>query len=391
MKNFIEKYRSWYAQHMQTRMAKIANREESFIRDLRNMESPRFPIPTVVPIVLAWSILILFPLIFLNSSPDKQPLELSRLLMYFIPIILSAIVFSINQRFLVGKLFLKKRYFYYVISNVGLLLFLIFIKDAIDFVARNETYHGWKYFFTTYCFSLSRQGQDFGWLSLVIFVLVVVVVCFVSVLFKLSTRQILIAFLHRDQERNKLQYELDFLKNQLSPHFLFNTLNNISALIQIDPKRAEKSMNKLSSLLRVMLYQTADETISVKDDVDILEKYADLEKLRLPENFDLQINVQIENNDFKIAPLIVMPLVENAMKHSLNPKEKCFAHIFIEQKENTFTFISRNTFFPRKSSPKASGLGLSTFRNRLDLIYMGRYRYEAGVKDGVYECKLVIG
>ena len=187
-----------------------------------------------------------------------------------------------------------------------------------------------------------------------------------------------------------MQYEIEYIKNQLSPHFLFNTLNNISALIQIDPKRAESSMNKLSQLLRMMLYQVKDKYIPLQEDVEILQKYADLEKLRLDESFDFVFNVNLENPKMMIEPLLVMPLMENAMKHCVNPNGKSFAHISITQASGDLHFHSENSNFPRKSSRKGSGLGLSTFEKRLDLIYLGSYEYSVNIVDGVYISDLII-
>lgn len=203
-------------------------------------------------------------------------------------------------------------------------------------------------------------------------------------------RQILRTFIRREQKRAELQYELDFLKNQLSPHFLFNTLNNISALVQIDPKRAESSIDKLSKLLRVTLYQTSEDLITIKEEVDILQKYADLEKLRLDDSFDFKFEVSLENPNAKIAPLIAMPLMENAIKHSLNPNGKSFAHISIIQTHNEFFFKAVNSNFPRKSQPKMGGLGLSTFKKRLDLLYLDKYSYTTSIQNGTYISNLKI-
>ena len=171
---------------------------------------------------------------------------------------------------------------------------------------------------------------------------------------------------------------------RISFSYLFNTLNNISALIRIDAKKAESSMEKLSKLLRVMLYQTSDQYISLQEDVDILQKYAALERLRFDDSFDFKFDTQLENPERKIDPLLVMPLVENAIKHCVNPQGGSFVHIRIVQKGDDFEFYSENSNFPRKSQRKSSGLGLVMFEKRLALLYGGRYEYSKSVKDGVY-------
>ena len=101
-------------------------------------------------------------------------------------------------------------------------------------------------------------------------------------------------------------------------------------------------------------------------------KYADLEKLRLDESFDFVFDVKLENPNLMIEPLLMMPLMENAMKHCVNPDGKSFAHIFIEQKDDVLYFRAENSNFPRKSKSKSSGLGLATFQKRLELMYKDR-------------------
>ena len=124
--------------------------------------------------------------------------------------------------------------------------------------------------------------------------------------------------------------------------------------------------------------------------MEILQKYADLEKLRLDESFDFVFDVKLDNPNMMIEPLLMMPLMENAMKHCVNPNGKSFAHISITQAGDVLHFHSENSNFPRKSSRKGSGLGLSTFEKRLDLIYMGAYEYSVNIVDDVYISDLII-
>ena len=286
------------------------------------------------------------------------------------------------------QLVFKKRYALYFVCNSILVVATLFFREVAFFVMERTPNEGISDFFSSYCFSFFLG--HFGVWPVISFTILVAFVCVLCVLYHVMFRQIVRAFILREQKRSELQYELDFLKNQLSPHFLFNTLNNISALIQIDPKRAESSMNKLSQLLRMMLYQVKDKYITLQEDVDILQKYADLEKLRLDEGFDFVFKVELENPKLMIEPLLMMPLMENAMKHCVNPNGKSFAHITITQMENEIHFHSENSNFPRKSGRKNGGLGLTTFEKRLDLIYSGSYEYSVNIVDDVYISDLII-
>ena len=349
-----------------------------------------YPFPPFVPIVLAWIFIILFPLAFILDPTFTTSLDMStqKIIGFYLPLLATALIFFINQRILVRSCIFKRHYVRYFIYNSFLLIGLLLLREVALFLTDRSAGEGIADFFTSYCFSAIKG--HFSFQTVIIFTLMVSFVCITSVFYNIVLRQTLKAFLQREKKNVELQYELDFLKNQLSPHFLFNTLNNISALITIDPKRAEESMAKLSKLLRVMLYQTSDATITIKEEIDILQKYAELEKLRLDESYDLKFILNLEDENFQIAPLIAMPLVENAIKHSVNPNGKSFAHISITQAGNKITFETENSNYPRKAKSNAGGLGLATFKKRLDLLYTSRYRYETGVEGDVYRSKLEI-
>ncbi len=368
-------------------------RSEKYLMDLLKEEtkSSNYPIPPFVPLLLIWLFVMLFPLAtFLDPAVITSPKINARgVVGFYVPLITTTLIFLINQKFLVPSCIFKKHYIPFVIHNALLVIGAIFVREVAFFLIERNPGEGITYFFTSYCFS-NMKGGHFSFITVILFSILVGFVCGISVLYNIVLRHTLRAFLQREQKSMALQYELDFLKNQLSPHFLFNTLNNISALIQFDPKRAEESMAKLSKLLRVMLYQTSDSTIPIKEEIDILRKYADLEKLRLDSSYDLQFNVELEDENFLIAPLIAMPLVENTIKHSVNPNGKSFAHISIEQKGNTAIFRTENSNFPRKKKSNEGGLGLATFKKRLDLLYNGRYEYKTETVDGTYKATLTI-
>jgi LytS/YehU family sensor histidine kinase len=301
---------------------------------------------------------------------------------------MTILIFLLNQKYFVPRCIFNRRYILYFVCNSFAVGVALFFREVIFFLIDRAPGDGIAFFFNNYCFSFAK-GHFTGW-TVLSFAFFVALVCIICVIYHIMLRQIIKAFIQREQKRSKIQYELDFLKNQLSPHFLFNTLNNISALISIDPKRAEKSMTQLSSLLRVTLYQTSDEFIPIQEDVNILQKYADLEKLRLDESFDFKFDVRLDNPDFKIAPLISMPLMENSIKHSVGVTGKNFAHISIVQNGDSVTFTAENSNHPHKSKSRSSGLGLATFQKRLELTYMGRYEYTVEQDSDTYRCKLSI-
>ena len=367
-------------------------RNEKKVREL--LESDReliqFPIPMFMPTLLVWLFMIIFPLVLIldPSNASKTSVNMNNLAAYYFPLMSTLFIFFLNQKYLVPFFIFKKRYALYFAGNAVLVFAALFLREVMFFFTERMPNEGVREFFNLYCFSFLKG--HFGLGTVLVFVILVSLVCLLCVVYHLMVRQIVRAFVLREQKRSELQYELDFLKNQLSPHFLFNTLNNISALIQIDSKRAESSMNKLSQLLRMMLYQVKDKYIALQEEVDILQKYADLEKLRLDESYDFVFDVQLENPNLMIEPLLMMPLMENAMKHCVNPNGKSFAHVSIVQKGDVLHFHSENSNFPRKSSRKTSGLGLATFEKRLNLIYLGAHEYSVRIADDVYVSDLIL-
>ena len=386
--SFIQKTRNKLAVLQEMDFERNENKVRELLKDDRELF--QFPIPLFMPTLLIWLFMIVFPLVLIldPSNAFKTSVNMNNLASYYFPLMSTLFIFFLNQKFLVPSLIFKKRYAIYFISNTVLVFAALFTREVVFFFSERASSEGVYEFFTLYCFSFLKG--HFGLGTVLVFVILVSLVCLLCVVYHLMVRQIVRAFVLREQKRSELQYELDFLKNQLSPHFLFNTLNNISALIQIDSKRAESSMNKLSQLLRMMLYQVKDKYITLREDVDILQKYADLEKLRLDESFDFVFNVNLENPNVMIEPLLMMPLMENAMKHCINPNGKSFAHVSITQKDNEVHFHSENSNVPRKSGRKNGGLGLSTFEKRLDLIYPGCYEYSVNIVDGIYISDLVL-
>ena len=385
---FIQRTRNKLAVLQEIDFERNENKLRKLLKEERDLV--QFPIPLFLPAFLVWLFMLLFPLVLILDPTNalKLSVNVKGLVGFYLPMLSTVFIFILNQRFLVPQLVFKKQYALYFVCNSILVVATLFFREVTFFVMERNPNEGIADFFSSYCFSFVKG--HFGFWPVISFTVLVAFVCVLCVLYHVMFRQIVRAFVLREQKRSELQYELDFLKNQLSPHFLFNTLNNISALIQFDPKRAESSMNKLSQLLRMMLYQVKDKYITLQEDVDILQKYADLEKLRLDENFDFVFNVKLENPNTMIEPLLMMPLMENAMKHCVNPNGKSFAHVSITQSGNEVHFHSENSNFPRKSGRKSGGLGLSTFEKRLDLMYLDAHEYSVNIVDDIYISDLIL-
>ncbi len=369
--------------------AQLERSEKELLEVLKDKDRGIYvPIPTFAITVLVWSFIIAFPLLFiLDPSTTEERANVKDIVNYYVPLFATMLVFFMNLRILVPKCFFRRRYLLFAFSNILLVSVSFFIREQVYFLINRSPMDSVGDFLIQYATNGTHGHSTlFSFFMLMVIVALVSLIC---ILITVCMRQLLRAFVSREKKRMELEYELNFLRKQLSPHFLFNTLNNITSLIRIDPNLAETSMTKLSQLIRVMLYQTSDK-ILLKDDVGILEKYAELEKLRHDDRFDFVFEYELENPDFRVEPLLMMPLMENAMKHCMNPDGNSFAHIRIVQHGNELVFTSENSNFPRRQKANVGGLGLLTFKKRLELMYSGRYAYNTYIENGVYFSELRI-
>jgi two-component system, LytTR family, sensor kinase len=189
----------------------------------------------------------------------------------------------------------------------------------------------------------------------------------------------------------KKQAELLFLKSQINPHFLFNTLNNIYSLSQHQPKLVSESVLRLSKILRYLLYETSNEFTSIEKEIKILTDYIDLEKLRYSENVAIDFNYDIEDFSEMIPPLLLIPLVENAFKHGVSiSRGKRFVDVRCALKEGTLRFVVRNSSYSTADYDKTKdNIGLSNLRRRLDLLYK-TYELITEQKDSIFTADLTI-
>ena len=185
--------------------------------------------------------------------------------------------------------------------------------------------------------------------------------------------------------------ELQNLKSQLNPHFLFNTLNNIYSLIQLDPDRAQQTVHDLSRLLRYVLYDSSRPTVPLKAEMDFLGNYIELMRIRLPRHVRLDVSLPENPSHTLVAPLLFISLVENAFKHGVSNDRPSFIDIDIREEEGVLACRIENSFFPKSGADRSgSGIGLANLCRRLEMIYPGRYEMKYGQHGDTYETLLRI-
>ena len=205
-----------------------------------------------------------------------------------------------------------------------------------------------------------------------------------SVGIKMSARWALVEAERKELEKAKTEAELRNLKSQINPHFLLNTLNNIYALIEFNPTKAQIAVAELSKLLRHLLYDNNDKFVPLVKEVEFIQNYIELMRIRLSKRITLSTEINVsQNSSTKIAPLIYISLIENAFKHGVSGNKDSFIDIQLKEKPNGIVeFICKNSYFPKSKSDKSgSGIGLHQVEKRLELIYPKQYTWTQKIEE----------
>ena len=187
------------------------------------------------------------------------------------------------------------------------------------------------------------------------------------------------AGLRRQMEQEKVTSELSYLKAQINPHFFFNTLNNIYSLTNIDVERAQKALLKLSRMMRYVLYETDRDTTYLSKELDFIRDYVELMRLRLSDKVILNLEIQEKTDDIPIAPMLLLPFIENCFKHGVSAKLESKIEVSVSQKGKVLELKTVNMKFPSNPQSKetmGSGIGLTNTKRRLALIYGNKCNLE---------------
>ncbi|WP_448547476.1 sensor histidine kinase [Thalassotalea fusca] len=199
---------------------------------------------------------------------------------------------------------------------------------------------------------------------------------------------------HLHQET--LKAELNLLKSQINPHFFFNTLNNLYGLAVEKSDLTEEIIYRLSQMMRFTIYEGRKHTVSVKDEIDYLENFIELNQLRHSKRLDIQFAKEIESSDQRIPPLLFINLLENAFKHGVDTlTQSQFIHFKLAINSKCLLFSITNNFDKdilekNKRKRGSGGLGVENLQRRLTLLFPDKHQYSSSVTDGLYTAKVTI-
>lgn len=335
---------------------------------------------TVVSHVLVW--LTLFCLPYLLSYGEEQ--NINRLIAHFlIPLFFSSIIFYFNYFVLVDRLLFPKKTMEFILINTVIIVLFLFLKEFIE-----DNY--FKDILKKRIESTERTEPPFK-IAIYIQLLSYLAPLFFAVALKSTQRWVKNEAERKEAANIKLKSELQHLHYQLQPHFFFNSLNNIYALVDISPDQAKTSIHSLSKLMRYMLYETNVESILLSKEIDFMKRYIELMKLRISDKTKVDYSFPTEETGIKIAPLLFISLIENAFKHGVSASKESTIIIKMTTEEKKVLFTIENDNFPKKEDDKSgSGIGLPNIDKRLALLYPNKNSYKTAVKDQRYRVNLEI-
>jgi len=314
--------------------------------------------------------------ILLTAFSDRSGSILHSFLMEMVNMLFYASLVYFNVFYLIPKYLTEKRLGKYIVFLVGAVIAVTMGKVVIFYLFSAAGDKG-----------IWLKNQSFFFLSFFLVTTVSTVAKIIADWGKYQREKHEIA-------TKTVTSELQFLRSQINPHFLFNTLNSLYALTLKKSDIAPEIVLKLSEMMRYMLYECNEKTVLLSNEINYIKNYLDLERLRHGAGADIQLNITGTVTDQRIAPLFFIPFLENSFKHGLNHQlKKGFVHIDLQVFEHKVRFSIRNSKpeqMPMAPSKRVGGFGLANVKHRLELIYPDKHDLRVMVGPQAYEMDLVI-
>ena len=337
------------------------------------------------PHVVGLLLFLILPLFVFESNDDR---DLFWMYSYYYQFVFMIVAFYINYLVITPRYFFAKSklQFFGVLFLFGIFLLIIsqYFYDLLEFDSlRPDNFFGGENSPPERPLGLHPKLVDNFFLMLLV-IGFSSGIAIVQQLRKNETKQ-------KDIEKARVDSELAFLKNQISPHFFFNALNNIYGLIAIDSDKAQESVEKLSGLMRYLIYDSNIDTIALYKEFDFTLKYIELMQQRLSSKVKLNVDISPDIPDGQIPPLLFIPFVENAFKHGISYRENPYISISLHTENNTIVFECTNSIPSRhENKEKVGGVGISNIKKRLDLIYGKTFKLDIRDIEKEYYVQLIV-
>lgn len=338
--------------------------------------------------IIIWCFFIGISLIQFYESPFHISTD------FYIQWITGIILFYLNYTYLVTHFLLQKKYTHYI--SILLVLIIIFMVFRHEFFApefRMRQHNGGNFPRIPYNneainHRIPRRNPSifFKILPSVFYILIIAISTIIKILseFYNDQQNKLIA------ESQRTATELNYLRTQTNPHFLFNSLNSIYSLAHKKSDLVPDAIVTLSEMMRFMLYETDNKYVLLEKEINYIKNYIELQKLRLNNIENISINIHGNTKDKFIEPMLLISFIENAFKYGTDYKGTAFVKIIISIEENIFSFWIENKIENSRKDPENSGIGLANIKNRLNLLYPNTHQLDLTSTDSKYTVHLVL-
>lgn len=315
---------------------------------------------TVLLHIMIWVIVFSLPYLLIRypvNEDRRDPDENGFFLMNNLTGLLWIATFYLNARILTPIFIYTKKYIYYIVTLVALFAVIMVIHSSLfTLLIHNRPF-------------ILRRSVG---VNLFPFLLAIAV----SIVYRMIRDRNKTEKLLQQTQAETMKSELSFLRSQVSPHFMFNVLNNILALARLKSDQLEPTIFKLSTLMRYMLYETDEERVLLQKEIDYLNSYIDLQKQRIGGKVKLSIDILPAESHYEIAPMLLIPFIENAFKHGAAHVKDAQIDINMHIVNDELNFVIRNRFDALDSNEhkdKTAGIGLNNVIRRLKLLYPDKH------------------
>ena len=319
---------------------------------------------------LAWVILFTLPTLF-HREPDQQQVNFkamfrTRFLIFDVCWIL---FFYFNLLVLIPKFLNRKKISIYIFLIILFMAAFIAVVNFFPKEGEKPALHR-ESFFVIFPYLFIWAMSTVYWF----------------VTDKISTEQRM-----KERENENLKTELSFLRSQVSPHFLFNVLNNMVAMARLKSDQLEPSLIRLSGLMRYMLYESDETSVTLLREIEYVNSYIELQKIRYAKSLTIKVNMDPGDNQL-IEPMLLIPFIENAFKHGTGTLDEPVIDIYLKISEGLIDFRVKNKFNPANEEIKdrTSGIGLQNVIRRLNLLYDQKHILSINKENGWYSISLQI-
>ncbi|MEP7373443.1 MAG: sensor histidine kinase [Chitinophagaceae bacterium] len=361
----------------------------------------------VITHIAAWILFLSLPVLFVNSQSGNSSvfsiLSSPYTWLFFITYIF---IFYLNTWILLPKLYLKEKYFLYAACIVLLSVAVWILKPFDRLVSSRHQYTS----------IVDRQGQppeNFGRppperppgnpdgppreqtgrrsprvdvVSIFLFIMILAM----SLAIQIRQRLRIAEQRALKAEADRANAELSFLKAQINPHFLFNTLNNIYSLAAVKSDHTAESIMKLSNIMRYVTDDIREEYVPLENEVSFISDYIDLQRLRLGDKMEVGFLVSGKITGKKIAPLMLMTFIENVFKYGISKHEPSAIDIQLTATRDMIRFFCQNKLYPAPRQTESTGIGIDNTKQRLQYLYPGKHELSIKTENGKYTVLLLL-